>query len=153
MLFLLITVIKWGTRMDLGGRLNSRGYRVTPQRETVLKVLGENEGIPMNPEDVYRLAKEEYPGIGLATVYRTLELFCDLGLVLRVHLHEGSQHYEINTGKHHHHMVCVSCGSVEKFKGCVVNELEESIREGSDFVVTSHCLSLFGYCPACLPAR
>ncbi|MBU4302608.1 MAG: transcriptional repressor [Actinomycetia bacterium] len=139
--------------MDLARRLRSRGHRVTPQREAVLEVLRENEGVPLDPEAVYEFVGARHPGIGLATVYRTLELFRDLGIVTRVHLHEGSRHYELNTGGHHHHMVCVSCGSVDEFDGCVVDDLEESIREDSDFVVTSHCLSLFGYCPACQPGR
>jgi Fur family ferric uptake transcriptional regulator len=148
----LIIIINWGAGMDLGRKLRPRGYRVTPQREAVLCVLEENEGVPLDPETVHRLAGGRHPGIGLATVYRTLELFCDLGVVLRVHLHQDSQHYEIDTGKHHHHMVCVSCGLMETFDGCMVGEIEESIREDSDFVVTSHCLSLFGYCPSCLSA-
>jgi len=139
--------------MGIKENLKSRGYRVTPQREAVFEVLRENEGVPLDPEAVYELTRERYEGIGIATVYRTLELFCDLGVVLRVHLHENSQHYEINTGRRHHHMVCVSCGSVEEFEGCLVGEIEQSIRENSDFLVTSHCLSLFGYCPACLSSR
>lgn len=138
--------------MDTRKKLRSRGYRVTPQREAVLGVLQEKEGVPLDPEAVHDLAKARLPGIGLTTVYRALELFCDLGIVLRVHLHEDSQHYEIDNGRHHHHMVCVSCGSVEAFEVCMVEELEKSIGEDSDFLVTSHCLSLFGYCPDCLAA-
>ena len=72
--------------MDVKRRLRSRGYRVTPQREAVLEVLRENEGVPLDPEAVFEFTRERYAGIGLATVYRTLELFCDLGLVLRVQL-------------------------------------------------------------------
>jgi Fur family ferric uptake transcriptional regulator len=137
--------------MDYPKRLRSREYRFTAQRRAVLDVLEENEGRPLNPEQVHRLASEKVPGMGLATAYRTLELFRELGIALTVHLHRDSQHYEINNGRHHHHLVCVSCGSVEVFEGCMIDRLEEIVHDESDFLVTSHCLSVFGYCQDCLP--
>ena len=133
--------------------MRSRGYRVTPQREVVYRVLMEHEGKPLSPEDIHDLACEKYPGLGLTTIYRTMELFCELGIALSVHLHGESHYYEINTGKHHHHMVCLSCGSVEVFEACMIDELKELVRDDSDFLVTSHCMSLFGYCPQCLEGR
>ncbi len=136
--------------MDLDKRLRSRGYRVTPQREILYGVLLENEGKPMSPEDLYKLALDKQSGIGLTTIYRSMELFCELGLAYRVHLHGESMYYEINTGKHHHHMVCLSCGSVELIEACLIDELKELVRDDSDFLVTSHCMSLFGYCQRCL---
>jgi Fur family transcriptional regulator, ferric uptake regulator len=139
--------------MDLDKRLRSRGYRVTPQREVLYGVLKENEGNPISPENIYKLALDKLSGIGLTTIYRTMELFCELGIVYRVHLHGESQYYELNTGKHHHHMVCLSCGSVELIEACLIEELKELVRDNSDFLVTSHCMSLFGYCPRCLEGR
>lgn len=136
--------------MDLVKRLKSKGYRLTSQRSTVFAVLGENERRPMSPEEIYRSCIEKDPGIGLATVYRTLELFCKIGVALPVHLHEGSQYYELYTGKHHHHLVCVECGKVQQVETCIVDEMNDLIRDNHEFVVTSHCLSLFGYCPLCL---
>lgn len=130
--------------------MRSRGYRVTPQREAILEVMEENEGRPLDPERVHELAREKLPGLGLATVYRTLDLYSDLGIVFPVHLHEDSQHYEINAGGHHHHMVCLSCGTVRILEACMIDELMEAVRDDSDFLVTSHCMSLFGYCPECL---
>ena len=138
--------------MDLGKRLRTRGYRMTPQREAIYEVLEENEGKPLCPEDIHVLAGKKYPELGLTTVYRTMELFVKLGIALPVHLHEESQHYEINSGIHHHHMVCISCGSVEVLETCLIDELKELVRDDSDFLVTSHCMSLFGYCTECLKA-
>jgi Fur family ferric uptake transcriptional regulator len=136
--------------MDLVKRLKNRGHKLTPQRETVFAVLSENAGRPMSPEEIYRSCAEKNPGIGLTTVYRTLELFRKIGVALSVHLHEGSQYYELNTGKHHHHLVCMGCGTVEQVETCIVDEMNDMIRDDYDFLVTSHCLSLFGYCPVCL---
>jgi Fur family ferric uptake transcriptional regulator len=144
-------MIKWMV-MDAHKRIKSHGYRLTRQRKVVLEVLSDHPGRPLNPADVHRLASEKMPGIGLTTVYRTLELLSELGIVLRVHLHEEAQHYELNTGEHHHHLVCLSCRSILPYRGCDLEELEERVRDESDFLVTSHCLSIFGYCGECLAA-
>lgn len=138
--------------MDVVSRLKNSGYRLTRQRQVVLGVLEANPGIPLSPADVHREAAGKQPEVGLTTVYRTLELFSELGIALRVHLHEDAQYYELNSGGHHHHLVCVACGKVRVFEGCNIREMEATIRDLSDFLVTSHCLSLFGYCPGCLPA-
>jgi Fur family ferric uptake transcriptional regulator len=139
--------------MDLEKRLRTRGYRVTPQREALYRILLENEGRPMSPEDVHGLALKKHSGLGLTTIYRNMELFCELGLANRVHLHGESKYYEVNTGKHHHHMVCNSCGSVELLDACVIDELVEMVRDDSDFLVISHCMSLFGYCSNCMESK
>jgi Fur family transcriptional regulator, ferric uptake regulator len=136
--------------MDLGKRLRSRGYRLTPQREAVLRVLEESEGKPLTSEDIHALAVAKSPGLGLATIYRTMELFCELGIAFPVHLSGGHRNYELNSGKHHHHMECIACGRLELLEACMIDDIVEMVRDGSDFLVTSHCMSLFGYCPACL---
>jgi len=136
--------------VDLKKRLRSRGYRVTPQRVAVLDVLEENEGRPMSPEDIHAEAGKKYPGLGLATIYRTVELFCELGIAFPVHLQGGHRFYELNSGKHHHHMECLSCGGVELLEACMIDDIVEVVRDGSDFLVTAHCMSLFGYCHDCL---
>lgn len=138
--------------MDLEQRVRSRGYRMTPQREVVYEVLAEHEGQPMSTEDIHRLAAGKLPGLGLTTVYRSLELFCQLGLAFTVHLREDAQYYEVNSGKHHHHMVCLSCGGVEVLEACLLDELKEKVKDKSDFLITEHCMSLFGYCRECLAA-
>ncbi len=135
--------------MDAERRLRSRGYRLTPQRRAVLEALAGEGGRPLDTSQIHKRVSREFPGIGLATVYRTLELLVELGIALPVHLHEGSRHYELNTGEHRHHLVCLSCGEVQPFRGCDPGELAERVRDESDFLVTSHCLSLFGICGSC----
>ncbi len=139
--------------MDLGKRLRSRGYRLTPQREAVLGVLEENEGRPLTLDEIHDLATERLPGLGLTTIYRTMDLFCELGIALPIHLLGGNRCYEINSGKHHHHIECISCGRLELLEACMIDDIVELVRDGSDFLITSHCMSLFGYCPQCLESR
>ena len=138
--------------MKLSDRLRNRGYRMTPQRVAVFNVLAKNQGRPMSVEEIFELAGEQLPGIGIATVYRTLELFLELGVTRRVHLNEYLHYYEIDSGDHHHYMVCNACGCTTVLEACAVDKLEDVIRDKTDFLVTSHCLTLFGYCPACLPS-
>lgn len=136
--------------MDLGRRLRSRGYRLTPQREAIIGVLEESAGRPLTPEDIHDMAAVKRPGMGIATIYRTMGLFCELGIAFPVHLRGGHRYFEINQGKHHHHMECISCGKLELLEACMIDEIAELVRDGSDFLITSHCMSLFGYCPQCL---
>lgn len=139
--------------MNLRARLKSRGYRLTPQRELVYKVLGENAGVPMKSEEVLEACRRKDPSASLPTVYRSLQLFSRLGIALPVHIHGDAQYYEINAGQHHHHLVCVGCGTIKPVEACVIDEMEELIRDDHEFLLTSHCLSLFGYCADCLPGK
>ena len=146
----MIKIINKEFVMDLEKRLRSRGYRVTLQREAVFEVLEDNEGKPLSPEDIHAMASARYPGLGLTTIYRTMDLFCDLRIAFPVHLRGGHRFYELNSGKHHHHMECLSCGTVELLEACMIDDMVELVRDGSAFLITSHCMSLFGYCPDCL---
>lgn len=83
--------------MDLGRRLRSRGYRLTPQREAILGVLRENAGRPLSPEDIHAMAGKKQPGMGIATIYRTMDLFCELGIAFPVHLRGGYRFYSSST--------------------------------------------------------
>jgi Fur family ferric uptake transcriptional regulator len=145
----LKTIFNWSSTIELGIHLREKGYRLTPQRIAVFGVLRENAGRPMTIEQIHQACAVKYPDLGLTTVYRTLEMFCETGVALQIHLHEPSQYYELNTGTHHHHLVCVECGNVEPVETCVVDDMSDVIRDSHDFVVTSHCLSLFGYCVGC----
>lgn len=134
---------------ELSARLRARGYKTTPQRKAVYDVLMERKGTPLTPDEIHRACLEAGCDLGLTTVYRSLELFCEAGLAQEVHLHEPSQYYELDDGAHHHHLICTGCGAVEQFETCVVDEMTDRIRVDHDFVVRSHCLSLFGQCTRC----
>lgn len=138
--------------MDYEKRLSSRGYRLTWQRRAVYEALSSSEG-PITAEELYHAAIRKGLGVGLTTVYRTLEIFKELEIASEVHLHENFRFYEMNKGDCHHHLVCVSCGEIEKLHKCMIDEIRDSLKDESDFLITSHCLSLFGYCGPCRPEK
>lgn len=136
--------------------LKEQGLKVTNQRLLVLEVLEKHRGEHMTAEDIYELVKVDYPEIGLATVYRTVQLLLELQLVDRINLDDGCVRYEIGTlieggeGKHHHHhLICKSCGKVWSFEDDLLEELESYIERKTDFHVLDHELKFYGQCKEC----
>ena len=136
-------------------RLKEKGLKVTHQRILVLSVLEQNSGRHMTAEDIYELVAEDYPEIGLATVYRTLQLLWDMQLVDRISLDDGCVRYEIGEpglgeGKHHHHhLICKTCGKVLPFYDDLLEELERRIEDETGFHVLDHELKFYGQCREC----
>ena len=136
-------------------KLKEKGLKVTNQRLLVLQVLAENKDRHLTAEDIYELVKEDYPEIGLATIYRTVQLLLEMQLVDRINLDDGCVRYEIgetldSTLKHHHHhLICKTCGKVLPFKDDLLDELERHIEEETGFHVLDHELKFYGQCSEC----
>ncbi len=137
-------------------RLKEKGLKVTHQRLLILSVLEQNSGRHMTAEDIYELVAEDYPEIGLATVYRTLQLLWDMQLVDRISLDDGCVRYEIGhlledeTKHNHHHLICRSCGRVIPFDADLLDNLEHHIEETAGFRVMDHELKFYGLCRECV---
>lgn len=135
--------------------LKQNGFKVTAQRTAVLEVLAGRPDVHMTAEEIYDCVREGHPEIGLATVYRALQLFSELGIADRLNLDDGCVRYEIggkgtDNGAHrHHHLVCMGCGRVFTFKDDLLENLETKIREKLAFEVVNHEVKLFGYCKSC----
>jgi len=132
--------------------LKTRGLRFTSQREAVLDVIIENDGKHLSSEEIYELVKAKIPEIGIATVYRTLILLEDMGIINKVDLDDGKGRYEINRSKEehlHHHLICLKCGSVLEVKYDLLEHLEEQILDETGFIVKNHSVKLYGYCKEC----
>ena len=132
--------------------LHSSSYKLTPQREATVRVLLENEEEHLSVEDVYRLVKEKYPEIGLATVYRTLELLTELKIVDKVNFGDGVARYDLRKegeNHFHHHLVCIECGSVEEIQEDLLDDVEEIVEERWHFIVKDHRLTFHGICREC----
>lgn len=126
-----------------------RGRRLTAPRRAVLGAVVQ-AGCNGDVQTVYRLAKRTYPKTGLVTVYRTLELLVREGWVERWEV-GGRARYEL-ARPHHHHLVCLRCGSVARWNRCPVPvQPGTSVRGG--FLVIGHRVELFGYCRACQKVR
>ncbi|AQS56617.1 transcriptional repressor [Novibacillus thermophilus] len=132
--------------------LHEKSYKLTPQREATLRVLLENEEKHLSAEDVYLLVKEKAPEIGLATVYRTLELLSDLQIVHKLNFGDGVARYEFRADDkkhHHHHLICLNCGSVDEIKEDWLETIEKRVEDKYHFKIVDHHLMFHGICHRC----
>ncbi len=132
-------------------RLRDNSYKLTPQRQTILKIFLENADRHLSAEDTYMLVKNDYPEIGLATVYRTLDILAELGVLLKNDFGDGRSRYEFSRKDehHHHHLICIQCGNVSEFDDDLLESLETVIQKRNGFKVVDHDLKFYGYCKKC----
>lgn len=138
--------------------LKEKGLKITKQRMVVLKALASCEDKHLTAEEIYEIVKADFPEIGLATVYRTIQLLVELDLVESIQLGDGYVRYEIGKfqgeeAHHHHHLICLECGKIISFRDDLLDELEARIMESASFQVINHEVKLYGYCKECLEKR
>lgn len=137
-------------KIDL--RLKENEYKMTGQRETVLEVMLSNRGRHLSAEEVLEEARKKSPGIGIATVYRTLEKLTEMDILYKSIFDGGKFRYEIYEGDnhkhHHHHIICLECGKIFEIQEDLLSDLEQKI-ELEGFRIVDHELKFFGYCPNC----
>lgn len=129
--------------------LKKAGLKATAPRMKILEILEARQDRHMSAEDVYKALLETNEDIGLATVYRVLTQFEAAGLVSRLHFEGGHSVFELNSGKHHDHMLCVSCGRVDEFVDDTIEARQEEIAAKAGYRITDHCLYIYGVCPEC----
>jgi len=127
---------------------HNRGLKCTPQRLAVLSILEESPK-HLSIQEIHRRVKKILPDTGLATIYRTLEILVDLGLVLRVHQGDECQNYVMAPLGHQHPLVCTDCGKVLDFAECPMEDVAQRITEQTGFSVEKHFVQLFGKCRQC----
>ncbi|WP_294157685.1 Fur family transcriptional regulator [uncultured Selenomonas sp.] len=141
------------TMDDLREKLSARQHKMTPQRQIVLQIFLDHPGEHLSAEDVHDLLRDKRAEIGLATVYRTLELLSDLGILQKMEFGDGCSRYEVNdtdpTRHHHHHLICTKCGKVEEFDEDLLESLEAIISRKTGFRTTDHQVKFFGICREC----
>ncbi len=133
---------------ELQDTLRAHGVRITHSRLAVLQVLATSTA-HLRVADVYRQALRIAPGIGLASVYRTMDLLARLQLVKHVHLDHRHRHYAPATDGHCHHLVCNTCGRVVEFSDCRADGLARTLARRTKFRIDGHCMDFFGQCPRC----
>ena len=127
--------------------LRRAGYRLTQPRLAILQVLQDHdEGL--NPEEVYRQGKAICPSLGLVTVYRTLDLLTELGLVRRVHSEQRCHSYA-TADVERHYLICRACHRVTEFPCDGLESLIEGVRQRTGYTITDHLFELSGLCPDC----
>lgn len=133
-------------------KMSEKDYRLTPQRQVILKIFLDNMDRHLSAEEVYQLVKKEHPEIGLATVYRTLDLLAELDVLQKMNFGDGRSRYELSSEEdthHHHHLICLRCQRVLEFEDDLLEELENRIEARSGFKVVNHQVKFYGYCRDC----
>jgi Fur family ferric uptake transcriptional regulator len=134
--------------------------RWTAPRESILDLLSRVAG-HLSAKEIYATLHSSFPGLGLTTVYRTLELLRRLGIVQKVTAGDGQGRYELRRDgpkNHHHHLICVRCGKIINYRDFVEEELElvrkteEALTDKYDFVIQDHNIEFLGLCGPCRTA-
>lgn len=130
-------------------KLRSRGYRLTGPRLGILEYLARAGGHP-GIRDIYAASAAEHPGMGMATVYRTVDLLVQVGALRPLVLNGGPVRYELRRpGDHHHHLVCTGCGQVVEFGSCNFQHIAAEVESVTRFRIKEHTLEAYGLCPQC----
>lgn len=125
------------------------GHRITVPRKVVMQVLTESE-VPLPPQEIMVRGQGLHAGLGLVTVYRTLDLYEQLGLACRVHMTEGCHGYVLRQPGHRHILICQQCGQSVEFSGHNdLDALVDRVCAHTGFHIADHWLQLFGICPSC----
>ncbi|MBP7332780.1 MAG: Ferric uptake regulation protein [Firmicutes bacterium ADurb.Bin373] len=139
---------------EAGEKLKAIESKLTARRELTLRVLLENRGKHLSAEEVYNLVKRDAADVGLATVYRALELFQEVGLIHAIDFGDGRKRYDfgMEDGKdqhHHHHLICTKCGRIIEFNEDLLDEIESKVNKKYNFTIINHQLKIFGVCSQC----
>ena len=134
-------------------KLQERQHKMTPQRQIVLQIFLDHPGEHLSAEDVHGLLRDKKSEIGLATVYRSLELLSNLGILQKMEFGDGCSRYEVNATNpsehHHHHLICTKCGKVTEFEDDLLDDLENDIEQKMGFHVENHQVKFYGICKEC----
>ncbi len=140
------------------GRFRQRGLRFTEPRRMILDVLS-GTSKHLSAEDIYMQIHQQYPIMGLTTVYRTLDLLEKMGIIAKFHFGDGRSRYELvrNHQKpgHHHHMVCTNCKQIIDYDDFVEEEVdllkkvEIALAHKHGFQITGHVIQFYGLCNRC----
>ena len=130
--------------------LRDNGLKYTKQREVLLQTLYNNSE-HFTPEQLYLYIKERYPGlnVGIATVYRSLNLLEESGMVTSISFGAQGKKFELANKPHHDHMICRQCGLIVEFEDQIIEKRQLAIAKEHGFKLTGHIMQLYGVCGEC----
>lgn len=126
--------------------LKNAGLKATLPRLKVLSLFENSKERHLSAEDIYKIMINSGEDVGLATVYRVLTQFEQAGLLIRHHFESGKAVFELNSGGHHDHIVCVKCGRVEEFYDAEIEKRQEIAAAKLGFTMQEHSLTIYGLC-------
>lgn len=124
------------------------GCRITAPRRQMASVLAQQAGT-FSAEEI----GTKIPALGRATIFRTLKLLMDTGVICKARLPDGSPRYSVDYGRHHHHLVCATCGCVEEFQNSSVERTLRSLSKDMGGELLGHRLEIFRRCPTCVESN
>jgi len=131
------------------GQLTKEGHRLTTPRQAIIRMVAPRQD-HFSAQEVWEDVKSRYRGIGRATVFRTLDLLTELGVLNRIHTGDGCHRYTICETKHHHHLMCVSCGTVLPLEAAGIEGQIRKMAADAGFDLLTHHLELVGRCASCI---
>ncbi len=133
--------------------LKKHGYKFTWQRKLILDFLSDNMDKHLSCDEIFDMIVVDNPEIGIATIYRNLLTFDQLGIVSKLNLGDGINRYELKDsseeGHHHHHLICVNCDKIIEVKKDLLDDLENMVENELEFKIMDHSLKFYGYCSDC----
>ena len=128
--------------------LTKKGCKNTKSRKAVIDALN-NSITPVSADEIFMLIKENGSSANISTVYRTLELMENKGLVNKLIMSEGKARFELTGDGHKHHLICTNCHKMVTIDICPIEKLETDVSQKTNYDITGHKLELYGVCPDC----
>jgi Fur family transcriptional regulator, ferric uptake regulator len=125
------------------------GLKVTKPRVAILELFQKKENKHLSAEKVYELLRIDHLDVGIATVYRVLSQFEDVGILLRLNFDGQQSYYELNDSKHHDHIICLKCNAVEEFYDAGIEALQEAVVNRMGGRLLNHSMHLYIECKKC----
>jgi len=137
------------TEKKLVTMLRREGYKMTPQRRAILKEVADAHD-HLTPAALFERVQHSQPKIGLVTIYRTIQILEEVGLICEMHAERTSRSYLLKRApEHHHHIICSGCGTVADITNCGLEKLQNRLSKETGFEIEGHLLEFFGYCRQC----
>ncbi len=134
--------------LSLSKALTDNGHRLTAARQVILETLVTCGG-HLSADDLAVKVRDAAPHVGRMTVYRTLDLLCEIGLIRPIYQGTGAAHYILMDEGSHHHLICNRCGLVIEFDECMSSEVGQRLSQQFNFQIRSHLLEFHGLCALC----
>lgn len=129
--------------------LKEKGYRITPQRQTIIKKIASADKF-LTAAEIWHLVRTQHKDIGLDTIYRNINILISLGVLIPIEgIGKEGVRYELVDRSHHHHIVCVKCGRAVCLDYCPINKKFVAMLRNSGFELLRHNVELYGLCGQC----
>jgi Fe2+ or Zn2+ uptake regulation protein len=131
--------------------LDSAGLRNTRPRRVIAEQLAEYaaRGTAFGTDELWQALQRGYPHLGRATLFRSVDVLADLGVLDRIELGDGTRRYRVCDSGHHHHLICIGCHRIEEVEVCLPEQELRDAAAGAGFDVERHALELYGRCADC----